>query len=291
MRNDQFLKHDASASNNEKLMALMEVEGLKGYGAYWILLEALRKQDGFCASFNMCRLLAVRARVRKEYLIHIVKDFDLFEVKEDRFYSPGMSQRLAGCGATTAYPCVKQNVKEADKCLKINDDVALRACEEDKIREDKKITVVDACEIEGQIPPRSFRDWEALVDEMSASEEYMNCAGMHSGMGAVFIRNRMRIVELFKNQIRLKGKQAVMVNQQEVRSYFSNFVGEGSVTNKKLRKQLQQEEERERKRKGGCFEQIVNGKRMYYGRPIPDDAPPRPDPVAVWNDVRRRWDH
>lgn len=291
MKNDQFLKHDASASNNEKLMVLVDKEGMKGYGAYWILLEALRKQEGFCASFTICRPLALRARVRKEYLIHIVKDFDLFEVEEDRFYSPGMTQRLTACGVTTAYSCVKQSVKGEGKSLKINDDVAIHARKEDKIREDKKITVVDACEIEGQVPLHSFRDWEALVDEMAASEEYMNCAGMHSGMGMAFVRNRARIVELFKNQIRLQGKQEVMVNQHEVRSYFSNYVGNGSITNKKLRKQLQLEEERERKRKGSCFEQIINGKRMYYGRLIPDDAPPRPDPVAVWNDVEHRWDH
>lgn len=88
MKNDQFLKHDASASNNEKLMLLVEKEGMKGYGAYWILLEALRKQEVFSASFTICRPLALRARVRKEYLIHIVKDFDLFEVEEDCFYSP-----------------------------------------------------------------------------------------------------------------------------------------------------------------------------------------------------------
>ncbi len=291
MKNDKFLKHDASASNDEKLMILIDKEGMKGYGVYWILLEALRKQEGFRSSLAILRSLAIRARVRKEYLIHIVKDFGLFVVEDDYFYSPGMKQRHAKCCVCTEESCVKQSVKDEDKPLETSDEGALRARKQDKTIQDKKLTVVDACEIEGQIPVRAYRDWEVLVDEMAASEEYMNCAGLHSGMGAIFIHHRDRIVELFKNQIRLHGKQSQMVNEQEVRSYFSNYVGNGSITNKKLRKQLAQEEEQKRKRKGTCFEQLVNGKRMYCGHLIPDYAPPRPDAAAVWNDVRRRWDH
>ena len=45
MKNDNFFKHDATAADDEKILLLIEREGLKGYGAYWILIEALRKQE------------------------------------------------------------------------------------------------------------------------------------------------------------------------------------------------------------------------------------------------------
>ena len=64
MKNDNFFKHDATAADDEKILLLIEREGLKGYGAYWILIEALRKQDDLCSSFSVLRSLAIRSRVR-----------------------------------------------------------------------------------------------------------------------------------------------------------------------------------------------------------------------------------
>lgn len=43
MRKDApYLKHDAYASYDSKLMALLQHEKLRGYGLYWMLLEILR---------------------------------------------------------------------------------------------------------------------------------------------------------------------------------------------------------------------------------------------------------
>jgi len=37
------------------------------------------------------------------------------------------------------------------------------------------------------------------------------------------------------------------------------------------------------------YEQHQEGKRTYFGRTIPDDAPPRPTDRAVWDDETREW--
>ena len=37
------------------------------------------------------------------------------------------------------------------------------------------------------------------------------------------------------------------------------------------------------------YEQLVNGRRTYLGCPIPDDAPPRPDATAFWNEATHSW--
>lgn len=292
MKNDNFFKHDATAADDEKILLLIEREGLKGYGAYWILIEALRKQDNLCSSFSVLRSLAIRSRVRQSYLVHIVKDFGLFVIEGDHFYSPGMKRRMAKYLLGAAYQSVKQSVKEEDNTLIDNANVAIHTRETEQNRKEKILSVVDMGAIEGQQPVCPYQKWESLVDEMAASEDYMNQAGMHSGLGKLFISNEKYIVQLFKNQICLQGKQDRMMNLGEVKSYFSNFVANGSVTNKKIRVALEYEMSQQNKRNGRYayrYEQLVDGKRMYLGHEIPDDAPPRPNSSAVWDEVKKKW--
>lgn len=286
MRNDNFFKHDASASDDEKIMMLIEKEGMKGYGAYWILMEALRKQENLCSSFAVLHSLAKRAKVRKEYLIHIIKDFGLFVMKEDSFYSLGMKRRMTKYLMNANY----LSVKAEDNLLIDNAKSAIPTRVTEQNRKEKILTVVDEYQ-EGQIPLRPCRGWEALVDEMAASEDYMNQAGMHSGMGLLYLSNRERIVRLFKEQICLQGKQERMISLSEVKSYFSNFVASGSVTNQKIRAALKEQSDCRREQDPYRFETIVGGKRTFMGHAIPPDAPPRPDAAAVWDAVRRRWAH
>ena len=47
---DSYLLHDANAGNNFKIMMMIQKEGMKGYGIYWMLLEFLRLQNGYKAS-------------------------------------------------------------------------------------------------------------------------------------------------------------------------------------------------------------------------------------------------
>ena len=46
---DSYLLHDANAGNNFKIMMMIQKEGMKGYGIYWMLLEFLRLQNGYKA--------------------------------------------------------------------------------------------------------------------------------------------------------------------------------------------------------------------------------------------------
>ena len=50
---DSYLLHDANAGNNFKMMIMMQKEGMKGYGIYWMLLEFLRLQDGYKADLRV----------------------------------------------------------------------------------------------------------------------------------------------------------------------------------------------------------------------------------------------
>lgn len=120
MRNDKFLKHDVTATDDERVLLLIEKEGMKGYGAYWMLLEALRKQDDLRLTYNVLRPLAKRFRIHTDYLIHIIEDFGLFVVEDNSFYSKGMMKRLSKYLQLSTKTSVKANVKGVCKPLKID---------------------------------------------------------------------------------------------------------------------------------------------------------------------------
>lgn len=292
MKNDNFFKHDASASNDERIMVLIEREGLKGYGAYWMLIEALRKQEDLYSSFSLLRSLAYRSRVHVDFLMRIVKDFGLFVVEGERFYSPGLMKRMAIYIEKGRRMSVKPNVKSKDNALIDKDDSAIHAGETEENRtEENKLTVVDVNKIDGQIPVQPYPGWEALVDEMAASQDFMCQVGVHSGMGVLYLQNQRRILQLFKDHIRLHGREERMITLGEVKSYFTNFLCCGSITNRKIRAALMKEVDGRSGQYAYRFEERVGGKRMYMGHVIPADAPPRPDASAVWDDVKKKWGH
>ena len=50
---ESYLLHDANASSNFKIMMMIQKEGMKGYGIYWMILEFLRVQNGYKADVRI----------------------------------------------------------------------------------------------------------------------------------------------------------------------------------------------------------------------------------------------
>lgn len=119
----------------------------------------------------------------------------------------------------------------------------------------------------------------------------MELAGQHSGLGRLFLDHRPQIIRLFKDHIRLYGKTAELLFLEDVRRYFSNYIAAGSTSCRVLREALVAGMREKNDRNDGRFEDRVNGQRTYLGHPIPNDAPPRPDASAVWDDVKKKWGH
>ena len=44
MKQNFYFKHDAPSATNPKLAKLLQKEGARGYGVYWLLIELLRLQ-------------------------------------------------------------------------------------------------------------------------------------------------------------------------------------------------------------------------------------------------------
>lgn len=151
-----------------------------------------------------------------------------------------------------------------------------------------RIRVVDE---EGQQPLQPVLSWETLVDRLADSRLYMELAGQRSGLGRLFIDHQQQIIGLFKKHILLYGKESGLLFFEDVKRYFSNYIAAGSPTCRMLREELMREIKERESRDVSRFESVVDGKRMYLGRLIPDSAPPRPDNSAVWDDAHKRWGH
>ena len=150
---------------------------------------------------------------------------------------------------------------------------------------------IRAVDEEGQQPLQPVLSWETLVDRLANSRLYMELAGQRSGLGRLFIDHQQQIIGLFKKHILLYGKESGLLFFEDVKRYFSNYIAAGSPTCRMLREELMREIKERESRDVSRFESVVDGKRMYLGRLIPDSAPPRPDNSAVWDDAHKKWGH
>lgn len=139
---------------------------------------------------------------------------------------------------------------------------------------------IRAVDEEGQQPLQPVLSWETLVDRLADSRLYMELAGQRSGLGRLFIDHQQQIIGLFKKHILLYGKESGLLFFEDVKRYFSNYIAAGSPTCRMLREELMREIKERESRDVSRFESVVDGKRMYLGRLIPDSAPPRPDNSA-----------
>lgn len=91
---DSYLIHDANAGNNFKIMMMIQKEGMKGYGIYWMILEFLRIQDGYKADLRVLPILAQKMRVTVATLKRFIYESELFRVDDTTFSSPGLTRRM-----------------------------------------------------------------------------------------------------------------------------------------------------------------------------------------------------
>lgn len=292
MKNGRYFKHDVTASGNQKLMLLMEKEGVRGYGLYWLLLEVLSRQPDLRASMNLLSPLAYRFHTKAKNLRRVVEDYDLFVVEGETFSSPGLDKRMQPfIESQNAYVSPSLTGQDSCKSLKINPSVGDNARTEEKSRKENnnrsQYREIAAAE---NSPIAPIRSWQSLVDEMTADTSWMELVGMRSGLAQLYVDHRAEIVELFRQHIRLYDKGGGLLRLQDMKQYFANYLAAGSRTCQGVRDRLLDDIRQQQADAGvSPYEAIVDGRRTYLGRPIPDDAPPRPDEFSVWDEEKRKW--
>jgi hypothetical protein len=85
-----YFPHFSNARNDAKLLKLRRILGIEGYGIYFMLLEVLRDQTDFKLPLASIDDLEFEFRISKEKILAVVTNFELFEIIDDKFFSPKM---------------------------------------------------------------------------------------------------------------------------------------------------------------------------------------------------------
>ena len=221
-----------------------------------------------------------------------ISEITVIPETEEKIYVTGISRASEITGASessgTSRASVITGASESSRSSRISETSEVRTASSVPVGRGMRIRAVDE---EGQQPLQPVLSWETLVDRLADSRLYMELAGQRSGLGRLFIDHQQQIIGLFKKHILLYGKESGLLFFEDVKRYFSNYIAAGSPTCRMLREELMQEIKERESKDVSRFESIVDGKRMYLGRLIPDSAPPRPDNSAVWDDAHKRWGH
>lgn len=87
-----YFSHDYNARSDIKIKKLVSVHGFAGYGIFWAIVEDLyNNQNSLPTDF---KIIAYNLRVKVKLIESIVKDFELFVIKNETFGSFSIQKRI-----------------------------------------------------------------------------------------------------------------------------------------------------------------------------------------------------
>ncbi|MFV0404633.1 MAG: Lin1244/Lin1753 domain-containing protein [Bacteroides graminisolvens] len=186
-----------------------------------------------------------------------------------------------------------KNVENTPLQLADNERVAKASLEENSIvekrieeikRKEKEAT---ASEKESSSSGSKSSSWEGWLNEALGERSWLELQAIHSGLSGAFLPHLEVISKAFREHVLRQGTEVTICSLRDVKSYFSNFIRQGTVTNKRLRELIEKAAATNVYR----FEQLVDGQRTYCGLPIPEGAPPRPAMTSVWDERKHCWEY
>ncbi|MES0334816.1 MAG: Lin1244/Lin1753 domain-containing protein [Candidatus Magnetobacterium sp. LHC-1] len=94
MKKSLYFPHDYSARNDPKLERLFMSLGYEGIGIYWCLIERLYEQGGYL-NIKDIDIYGKGDQVLCERIAKVVRDFELFTIDGDKFFSTSCLNRLS----------------------------------------------------------------------------------------------------------------------------------------------------------------------------------------------------
>ena len=288
MKKDQYIPHEVSMRTTSEVMKLIEEEGMTGYGIYWALMEYLRVQDNYVGDIGAMKYLSRQLKTSIDRLMRILKNYGLFEVADFTFQSrklnsvmkPLEDKRKAMDKQLSDDRCMTVQ-RKARNPLKTNVDISLSKVKESK-EENTPSKSSSSTEAVAGKTVKYTPAWEQYVDSLQQEEQWKELMAMRTGLKKDFYKFFPRIVENFKQHVRLLGNEGRILSPSDAKHYFCFYLDPGSVTFKKLWEELHKPIDKGKYK----YEERdpATGQRSYCGVPIPADAPPRPNGQAVWCD-------
>lgn len=143
-----------------------------------------------------------------------------------------------------------------------------------------------------ETPLHPIRPWQEVVDGLAVRTPWLEAACIHSGYGELLMRHIKAAVACFKKHIEVYDKWRNLLSESDARRYFVNFTNPGQRTSQALYATLLALDAKQQSAAPPDpyrYEQRIDGRRTYLGCLIPDNAPPRPDNTAFWNETTNSW--
>ena len=264
-----YLKHEIMAVNDPRVQNMLRQEGGKAYGAYWYIMEKLSLLPDMEADLKYLKPFATR-NFTYPYMMKIVTKFGLFTVT-DSCFSP-----------------VQLNTKCVAEPQKAEENTAENSGQNGKKYPDNDVKP-------GKNAGFSTKNRQTMDKKRDGNESEMNCNTPNiSGLSNENLQQKENIRDIITTAAKEKEISAAAIdcnNSSDVHQYFANFTAPGSRTSAFLHAELLKLEAAEQSHSLDPyrFEKRIGGQRTYMGCPIPDEAPPRPEDNAIWNDRTKQW--
>ena len=264
-----YLKHEIMAFNDPRIQNMLRQEGGKAYGAYWYIMEKLSLLPDMEADLKYLKPFATR-NFTYPYMMKIVTKFGLFTVT-DSCFSP-----------------VQLNTKCVAEPQKVEENTAENSGQNGKKYPDNDVKP-------GKNAGFSTKNRQTMNKKRDENESEINCNTPNiSDLSNENLQQKENIRDIITTAAKEKEISAAAIdrnNSSDVHQYFANFTAPGSRTSAFLHAELLKLEAAEQSHSLDPyrFEKRIGEQRTYMGCPIPDEAPPRPEDNAIWNDRTKQW--
>ena len=264
-----YLKHEIMAFNDPRIQNMLRQEGGKAYGAYWYIMEKLSLLPDMEAELKYLKPFATR-NFTYPYMMKIVTNFGLFTVT-DSCFSP-----------------VQLNTKCVAEPQKVEENTAENSGQNGKKYPDNDVKPGKNAGFSTK--NRQTMDKNRDGNESETNRNTPNISDLSNGN----LQQKENIRDIITTAAKEKEISAAAIdrnNSSDVHQYFANFTAPGSRTSAFLHAELLKLEAAEQSHSLDPyrFEKRIGGQRTYMGCPIPDEAPPRPEDNAIWNDRTKQW--
>ncbi len=314
MKRNFYLQHQLMAMHDPRMQNLFDKEGPRGIGTYWIIIEKLSLLPDAKAQLKYLRS-STSKKLSITYIEKIIRNFQLFVLEEDGSFSPEelnpvkkKEKKTAKSDRANAVADAKNdenrqktaeektensNEKQANALNTSTDKETSREVFKENIKDittsaikEKETAAAD------DVNFNPIRPWQEVVDGLAVRTPWLEAACIHSGYGELLMRHIETAVDCFKKHIEVYDKWHNLLSESDARRYFVNFTNPGQHTSQALYATLLALDAKQQSAAPPDpyrYEQRIDGRRTYLGCLIPDNAPPRPDNTAFWNETTNSW--
>lgn len=314
MKRNFYLQHQLMAMHDPRMQNLFDKEGPRGIGTYWIIIEKLSLLPDAKAQLKYLRS-STSKKLSITYIEKIIRNFQLFVLEEDGSFSPEelnpvkkKEKKTAKSDRANAVADAKNdenrqktaeektensNEKQANALNTSTDKETSREVFKENIKDittsaikEKETAAAD------DVNFNPIRPWQEVVDGLAVRTPWLEAACIHSGYGELLMRHIETAVDCFKKHIEVYDKWHNLLSESDARRYFVNFTNLGQHTSQALYATLMALDAKQQSAAPPDpyrYEQRIDGRRTYLGCLIPDNAPPRPDNTAFWNETTNSW--